>query len=522
VSIFPEFLGVRLGKYARFHLVAEHLPFILMQIATMNKPTFKTRFCPSPTGLMHLGNARTALFNALLSKVYDGIFLLRIEDTDKARSQESFVDALQEDLRWLGLDWNEGPGCEGRGKPYRQSQRQAIYDQFYHQLETLGLAYPCFCSEQELALSRKLQRAAGKPPRYAGTCRGLTAEQVAEKIAAGLKPSLRFRIPDHGEVVFVDLVKGEQRFKNMDIGDFIIRRADGTPPFMYCNAIDDALMGVTHALRGEDHLANTPRQIMILQALNLPVPYYGHISLILGADGTPLSKRHGSRSIQELRQQGYLPVAIVNYLARLGHYYSENALMDFANLAQRFSLNTLGSAPAKFDSQQLLYWQREAVARQDMADFWQWLGEEVSAWVPTEDRELFIACLRANILFPEDALHWAKVFYDPDFSYGAEQQVVLQEAGNAYFDLALSTLNQEGKHLDAIINALKNQLHLKGKSLFHPLRIALTGEAKGPELVQIFKLLTEEQLAQRLSMAQQVVCKNPFSHNVGEGGRQAG
>ena len=265
----------------------------------MKKIHLKTRFCPSPTGFLHLGNMRTALFNALFAKNQQGTFLLRIEDTDKTRSEERYTDALCADLKWLGLQWNEGPGCDSAAGPYWQSQRQTVYDTYYQQLEAGNWVYPCFCTEQQLALARKLHISSGKPPRYTGICRNLTPEMVQEKCAQGLKPTLRFRVPLDQETVFHDLVRGDQRCNHHDMGDFIIRRADGTPPFMYCNAIDDALMGVTHALRGEDHLTNTPRQIMILKALNLPIPTYGHISLIVGADGTPLSKRNGSRASYE-------------------------------------------------------------------------------------------------------------------------------------------------------------------------------------------------------------------------------
>ncbi len=467
----------------------------------MNQASLKTRFCPSPTGLLHLGNIRTALFNALLAKGQHGTFLLRIEDTDKARSDAQYAAALQTDMGWLGLDWDEGPGREGTAGPYWQSQRQFIYDKFYQQLEQQGNAYPCFCTEQQLALARKLQRSAGKPPRYPGTCRGLTAEMIAEKLAQGLQPTLRFRVPLDEQTTFYDLVRGEQRFNNNDIGDFIIRRADGTPPFMYCNAIDDALMGVTHALRGEDHLTNTPRQIMILQTLALPVPQYGHISLIIGADGTPLSKRHGSRSVDALREQGYLPIAINNYLARLGHYYAAEQLMDLQGLAERFSLESLGSAPARFDANQLLYWQREAVLQLDTQAFWEWVGEPVHQWVPEEFKELFIISVRPNVTFPADCAHWAKVLFTEDWSYGEEQKAILHEAGIKYFAIVANVLQQPVADLNAITTALKTELQVKGKLLYQPLRVALTGELHGPELLNIFEILGLDRLRQRIDKA---------------------
>jgi glutamyl-tRNA synthetase len=458
----------------------------------------KARFCPSPTGLVHLGNVRTALFNALLAYGHKGIFLLRIEDTDKERSKPEFTELLMEDLRWLGLQWQEGPEHEMGHGPYWQSQRQPIYDRYYGQLEAQGIAYPCFCSEQQLALARKLQRAAGKPPRYPGTCRNLTKEQVDEKIAKGLTPVLRFAVPLNQTIVFTDLVRGEQRFQSNDLGDFIIRRTDGTSPFMFCNAIDDALMGVTHALRGEDHLTNTPRQIMILEALKLTIPHYGHINLIVGSDGAPLSKRHGSRSVQELKQEGFLPIAVVNYLARLGHYYQDESFMSFAELSQKFAVENLGRAPARYDANQLLYWQKEAINRLDDEGLWQWMGPSVHALVPVSARHHFMSAIKTNICFPVDAEHWAKIFFADELSINQEHQTLLQQATSKFFEVAADAVRQNGADFAAVSSALKEQLAVTGKALFQPLRVALTGELHGPEMVKIFTLLGAEKIQKRL------------------------
>lgn len=467
----------------------------------------KSRFCPSPTGLLHLGNVRTALFNALFAQGQQGTFLLRIEDTDKTRSKPEYAQMLQEDMQWLGLDWQEGPG-NGKDQsngPYFQSERQAIYDHYYAQLEETGAAYPCFCSEQQLALTRKVQLAAKRPPRYAGTCRNLTKEQIAEKRAQGLIPTLRFRVPDNQTVQFKDVVRGEQNFNTNDIGDLIIRRADGTAPFMFCNAIDDAMMKVTHVLRGEDHLTNTPRQILILQALNLPIPTYGHISLIVGADGSPLSKRHGSRSVQQLKAEGFFPIAVVNYLARLGHHYeADNAFMSFAELAKYFNLTALGRAPARFDSHQLLHWQKEAVMRTDADVLWQWMGAEVQTLVPATAREVFIQTVKPNIVFPEDAQRWAKIFYH-GIDYQSEHIEILQAAGSEFFAAAIKAIAddkvQDFKTLTAQITAMTN---IRGKALFQPLRVALTGESHGPEMAPIFDLLGKAEIEKRFLAAKTV------------------
>lgn len=470
----------------------------------MSHSALKSRFCPSPTGLLHLGNVRTALFNALLAQGHNGTFLLRIEDTDKARSEDSYTQALMRDLRWLGMEWNEGPEHDRGAGPYWQSQRQAIYDQYYHQLESSGCAYLCFCTEQQLSLARKVQRASGKPPRYSGTCRNLTQQEIEAKLAQGLQPALRFKIDQERQTVFHDLVRGEQRFNNSDIGDFIIRRTDGTAPFMFCNAIDDALMGVTHALRGEDHLTNTPRQIMILEALGLPIPTYGHISLIIGSDGAPLSKRTGSRSVDELREHGFLPLAVVNYLARLGHHYADESFMSFEALSEKFSLDSLGGSPARYDFNQLLHWQHLAVQQLDLEALWKWLQETINLEIPPSHRDLFLKTVRPNIVFPSDAAHWAQLLFSDEFGYGEAQRHVIREAGKPYFSLALNIVDMQGPDFTILMDRLKADLGLKGKALFQPLRVAITNELHGPELHQLIDILGRDRLKKRLNQALEI------------------
>lgn len=460
----------------------------------------KTRFAPSPTGYLHLGNIRTALFCALLARKENGVFLLRIEDTDQLRSGHEFAEQLQYDMHWLGLDWQEGPEVGGNNGPYYQSQRQEIYHDYFTQLEDSKLAYPCFCSEQELAIMRKVQLSAGQPPRYAGTCRALTADQVAEKIAAGLKPTLRFRVPENQTIEFSDYVRGPQRYLTADIGDFVVRRGDGTAAFFFCNAIDDAKMGVSHVLRGEDHLTNTPRQLMILQALKLPQPQYGHIALIVGPDGSPLSKRHGSRSIKVLHKQGYLALALINYLGRLGHYYENNDLMSFADLAAKFSTENLGKAPARFDENQLLYWQKLAVQQLSPDDFWSWLGEEIQAIIPHDQKSMFIDVVQKNINFPEEAKHWAEIFFNDNLEYTADALEVLKQTNPEFFKIALEVVTQHGADFKILSQTLQDKLNIKGKALFHPLRISLTGQVDGPEMAKLLELLGPERIKKRFKI----------------------
>lgn len=456
----------------------------------------KMRFAPSPTGFMHIGNARTALFNYLFAQKEQGSFLLRIEDTDRERSREEYSTGLEADLKWLSMPWNEGPGADCGNGPYNQAQRQTIYDKYYEQLEQTGQAYPCFCSEEDLSLLRKVQLASGKPPRYNGQCRKLSKEEVAQKLAAGEKAVLRFHVPEDGQTKFLDLSRGEQVFNNSDIGDFIIRRTDGSSPFMFCSAIDDALMGVTHVLRGEDHLTNTPRQLMILDALKLPRPHYGHIALIVGPDGSPLSKRHGSRSIHELRAHGYLAIALNNYMARLGHYYPDGEnLLSMADLAAQFKIESLTKSAAKFNVEQLDYWQKQALAKLNLSELKTWLGDVINT-IPDDKRDLFLTTIQPNAVFPADFAEWADVCFNMDFSMSDEAQALLAGTKKEFFQTALHAYKSH-KDLAKIIEALK-EVGYKGKNLFQPLRVALTGHAHGPELDKLVALMEASLIEKRL------------------------
>jgi nondiscriminating glutamyl-tRNA synthetase len=470
----------------------------------------KTRFAPSPTGLLHLGNVRTALFSALYARHTGGVFLLRIEDTDEERSQDEHSVALQEDLRWLGLDWQEGPGTEGAAGPYYQSQRYDIYQGYFDNLERQDLAYPCFCSPRELELSRKSQLAAGRPPRYAGTCALLSAEAQQKRFDQGILPALRFRVSTGDTVQFLDLVRGPQSFASDDIGDFIIRRADRSPAFFFSNAVDDALMGVTHVLRGEDHLTNTPRQILLQRALGLPVPEYGHIAMIVGADGAPLSKRTGSRSVKELREEGYLPQAVVNYLARLGHHYENNAYLGLDGLAGEFAIGKLGRSPARYDGAQLLHWQKLAVGAGNDEALCRWLASFeiderlIERIVPPGRLQAFVHAVRDNVVLPADAFRLADELFGARTKPNQEIRNIMIDAGETFFTTALEYIAQADFRV--FCQSLSAATGKKGKALFMPLRAALTSDSHGPEMDKIWRLLGEERIRERFTAAA-ALCK---------------
>jgi len=453
-------------------------------------PLAVTRFAPSPTGSVHLGNARTAFFSYLWARKSGGRFILRIEDTDVERSQPRFRDELLAELRWLGLEWDEGPDVGGPSAPYAQSERNGLYAQLYARLEAQGVVYPCYCTAEELELSRKLQRMAGKPPRYAGTCRALSHLERRAREARGSKPTLRFAVPREGEVDFVDVVHGAQRFQLADIGDFIVRREDGTASFFFCNAVDDAVMGVTHVLRGDDHLTNTPRQLLILDALQLRRPSYGHVGLLVGADGAPLSKRHGSTSVQEFRQRGFLGAALLNHLFRLGHTGDADGWLAPAEFPAHFRPEHLGKAPARFEESQLVHWQKETLARMSAA--------EIGAWLNIDDGAAFAELVRHNVVLPADAAPWIAVVKGELPPLGEGERRIVAAAGPAFFTAAAAALAEAGTDSKRLTKLIAERTGRKGADLYMPLRLALTGQTHGPELAPLLKVIGLETARRRL------------------------
>jgi nondiscriminating glutamyl-tRNA synthetase len=464
--------------------------FEAKSLANTPAATTVTRFAPSPTGELHLGNARTALFNWLLARHAGGRFLLRIEDTDAERSKPLYARQLLADLQWLGLEWD--------GEVLAQSARGPVYREALARLETVGRVYPCYCTTLEIDLSRKAQLAAGRPPRYAGTCRHLDAAQRAAREAAGRKPTLRFRVPEEGRIEFADLVHGEQRFESRDIGDFIVQRADGSAAFFFSNVVDDALTGVTTVLRGEDHLSNTPRQLLIAQALDLVPPRYGHLSLITTADGSPLSKRAGARSLRELREAGYLPEALVNHLFRLGHSSELQGLHGLAELAGAFDAGHLVRSSARFDPQQLAAWQRQAVHALSPAQALDWMRPCLPPDIDAARARGFVALLQPNVVLPTEVAHWSAVIFGELPPADAATSDLLAAAGRGFFAAAAAAIRSLGTDWKAIVATLRASTGRRGPELFKPLRLALTGLDHGPELGPLLELMTPARAVARL------------------------
>jgi len=459
----------------------------------------RVRFAPSPTGQLHVGNARTALFNWLLARGQHGTFILRIEDTDVERSTRESEAAILRDLRWLGLDWDEGPDVGGSRGPYRQSERLHLYQSYAKELLAAGHAYYCFCSTAQLDADRQQALASGRPAHYAGTCRRLTTDQAAARMATGDRPAIRFKVPENRDVVFADVVRGDVRFHTDVIGDPVIVRADGTPAYNFAVVVDDALMEVTHVVRGEDHISNTPRQILLYEALGFTPPTFAHLSLVMGPDHSPLSKRHGATSVAEFRAKGYLPEALVNYLALIGWSPgNDEELLPIDELARRFTLEGVGHSAGVFDEEKLAWANRHYLKVADRGRIAELsLPYFAEAGVPIKpDRQGldFLALAMGMASASVDRLSQVPARLAFLFDFSPEQ--ALQDAqirqemsadGSRAVVKALAEELSQAPRLDkdsfrAIANQVKGKTGQKAKALFHPIRIALTGRSDGPEL----------------------------------------
>ena len=463
------------------------------------------RFAPSPTGHLHVGNARTALFNWLLARGHDATFILRIEDTDAERSTRESEESILDDLRWLRLEWDEGPDVGGACGPYRQSERLHLYNSYANELLGGGHAYYCFCSAQQLEAERRAMLAAGRPPQYAGTCRAVAPEDARRRLDAGERAVIRFRVPEHVEVSFQDQVRGDVTFSTDVIGDPVLVRSDGRPAYNFAVVVDDALMEITHVIRGEDHISNTPRQVLLYRALGFTPPQFAHLSLVLGPDHTPLSKRHGATSVMEFRERGYLPEALTNYLALIGWSprgaggtaEGDAELMPLDELARRFALEDVGHSAGVFDPEKLAWMNRHymkaASPSRIVAETARFFLTRGFLRRKTETSMAYLESLLPMAVGSVDRLEEIpdRLAFLFAFDAGAAVQRaevadVLREPGAREVVAALAGAI-DGPMLDrdsfrAAANRVKEKTGLKGKSLFHPIRVALTGESGGPEL----------------------------------------
>ena len=443
---------------------------------------------------MHVGNARTALFNWLLARGQHGTFILRIEDTDLERSTRESEQAILDDLRWMGLHWDEGVGLkdEGRYGPYRQTERMQSYVDHTDRLIRDGKGYYCFCSPDTLEAHRKAQLAAGLPPKYAGTCRTMSADEAARRKASGEKPVVRLKVPEGRNVTFNDVVRGEVTFHTDVIGDPVLVRSDGIPAYNFAVVVDDALMKVTHVIRGEDHISNTPRQILLYEAFGYTPPVFAHLSLVMGPDHAPLSKRHGATSVKEFRDKGYLPEALVNYLALIGWSPGQNEeLLPADELARRFRLENVAHSAGVFDEDKLAWANRHylklcapdrlaTLAEPYLRERGFIVGDlsvEARAWLEWVLPSIASSVDRLSQL--PDRLQ--TVFAQPGTPLEEEDRDLRLIAALAA-ELEAGTRLVDKETFRAFANRVKERTGLKGKNLFHPIRVLLTGLHEGPEL----------------------------------------
>ncbi|HUS70797.1 MAG TPA: glutamate--tRNA ligase [Anaerolineae bacterium] len=479
-------------------------------------PSVRVRFAPSPTGYLHVGGARTALFNWLFARNRGGVFILRIEDTDKVRSTEDSIGGILSSLRWLGLDWDEGPGVGGQYEPYFQTQRLPFYHAVVEQLLEKGCAYYCYCTQEELRARRKAALASGKAPGYDRRCRHLSAQERAELEAKGRAPAVRFAMPREGETVVDDLIRGQVRFANEQLDDLVIMKADQTPTYNFAVVVDDMLMKVSHVIRGDEHLANTPRQIRIYEALGYELPRFAHVSMILGEDGTKLSKRHGATALGDFRDSGYLPEAIFNFLALCGWAYDDKTeIMSRADIVERFTLEKVSPSPAVF-SREKLEWMNGVYIRDLKQDdvaarllpFLQAAGLEADE----ETVRRLVPLIQERIKVLADAIELVDFFFAEEIQY--DRQLLVGQKMDALASLkalrrVLETLEGvpsfDEETLEKTLREVTAELGLKAGQLFGMVRVAVTGKQVAPPLFGTLSILGRERVLARLGRAEQAL-----------------
>ncbi|MGD0308191.1 MAG: glutamate--tRNA ligase [Acidobacteriota bacterium] len=497
----------------------------------------RVRFAPSPTGFLHVGNARTALFNWLVARHHGGTFILRIEDTDAERSRPEYEKQLLDDLRWLGLEWNEGIDIGGAHGPYRQTDRYELYRERADRLLADDLVFRCFCTEEELDQTRQQQLAIGEMPRYSGKCRHLTRAQVEALQAAGAPSVLRLRVRP-GQVGFSDLVYGRIDIDTTQISDPVILRSDGSPTYNFSCVVDDIAMEISHVIRGEGHLSNTHRQILIYEALGAPVAEFAHLSTVLGPDGSKLSKRHGATSLEEFRSQGYLPSALANYLALLGWSPPGEGkeIMDLPEIVALFELSRVSRSPAIFDNAKLDWMNRGCINRMPLPVLVEQAVPYFAAarLIPADPDagvrswlELVVDAVRSHVDHLDQLSREASIVYgfdadEPYLDEGARAELANPGSLQVAREFARLVAEREFLTFDAykeIVGMVRKTTGRKGKDLFHPIRAALTGLGSGPELDRLIPIY---ETGSRLNLPRRVMsCRERLAAVLKEGQRGA-
>ncbi|MEI0491728.1 glutamate--tRNA ligase [Brachyspira intermedia] len=474
----------------------------------------RVRFAPSPTGFLHIGNARTALFNWLYAKAIKGKLILRIEDTDQERSTKEAVDMAIKSLKWLGIDWDEGPEIGGDYGPYFQSERLDIYKKYTEKLMEEGKAYYCFCTSEELEKKSNMQRTLNQPIIYDGKCKDIPLEEAKRRVANGEPAKIRFRVPKNQIVTFDDFVRGIVKTNSDEIGDIIIVRENGFPTYNYAVVIDDMLMKISHVIRGEDHISNTPKQILIYEALGAEVPRFAHTSSILGNDRKKLSKRHGAATLMEYKDEGYLPQAMRNFLALLGWTHPEamETMVD-DDMIKAFKLDRFSKSPAIFDTAKLRHlnaWHIKNMNLDEITELFipylvnggflkENYTEEEHAWA-----KKLVSVIRHNCVVLSDIVKYVPVFFENDFDLTDEmKEMVNKEESKKLLQFIKNDIENTDEitdeYMKALIKKAQKETGLKGHNLYHPIRYVLTGSSAGSELSHICELLGKKNVLYRLS-----------------------
>ncbi|WP_311405392.1 glutamate--tRNA ligase [Lancefieldella rimae] len=489
----------------------------------------RVRFAPSPTGKLHIGGARTAIYNWAFARANGGTFILRIDDTDPARSTDENTQIILRAMRWLGLDWDEGPDKGGDFGPYAQTERLEIYRKAAHTLLAEGKAYPCFCTPEKLAADKKAAEERHDPFQgYQRTCRNIDPAEAQARIEAGEPYTIRIKVPlDRGDVIVHDAVHGDVTFNARELDDFIIFRSDGTPTYNFATVVDDALMGITHIIRGDDHLSNTPRQIMVYEALGAPVPEFAHISMILGPDGKKLSKRHGATSVEEYRDAGYLSDAFVNYLALLGWSLDgETTIVPRDVLASQFSLDHVSKNPAKSDPERLNWINATYLSTMDNKTFsvqvlipeLVFAGLEPVSGTETDAEKIYATRpawydLLSEILKPRttvspDVVEKSRFLYEGaevTFDEKSVSKSLAKDGAGSILEAAQAALLPVSEwtpaNIGAALEVLPEQLDLKKRVVFQAVRVAECGNMVSPPLGESMALLGKDIALARLERA---------------------
>lgn len=476
----------------------------------------KVRFAPSPTGPLHIGGARSALFNHLFTIHQGGEMVLRIEDTDLDRSRREYEEEIIESLKWLGISWTEGVDIGGENEPYRQTERRAIYEEYVNKLIESGQAYYCFCTEEELEAERQALLANGQIVRYSGKCRDLDQEEIAKKLESGIKPAIRFKVPANRIYVVNDLVRGRINFESDNEGDFIILKSDGLPTYNFAVVIDDVLMGISHVIRAEEHLSNTPRQLMIYDALNFKRPEFAHISLILGSDRQKMSKRHGATSLIQYREMGYLPEALFNFLALMGWSpEGEEEVLSREEISRAFTLDRVAKSPAVFDLNKLNWLNQQYIKKLELEELKNLLipymldsefAEEINK-LDDNQLNIMIKAVRDHLICLADIKKEIEVFF-ADIDYEEEALKVLNEQGVLevlqYFITNFpSEINIEV--INGFIKTIRKELKLKPRNVFMPLRCSLSGKTHGPELPYLITIWGKDECLRRMRQSMDLI-----------------